>query len=365
MQLHLSTEGPKVAGPPRYLPEVSIILPFEPVISSKSELQQRLKKTVERVESELKANYSDDKATPVLIKLKNLVQSLNFYTRRSALAIFVSPTMGKVYYLDLPVNEKIIIDESFEIRDLIYSKQQLNHYLLLGLSGGSSKIYLGNCSSLILLKSNVPQTIHAYERDMPEKSGSFFDPNNHQEILLGNFLRHLDHGLSSILDAYPLPVFVLGPEKVLERFKRISRNEKSLVRFIVGDHEGASETEIRELMKPYIEDWRKLKEQAILLQIHQAVHGNKLEYGIKKVWQMATQKNCRLLLVENDFMYPAHHGPQLDNIRGEDLTQSNPYFLKDAVDEVMEKVLAAGGDVEFVSNDALKEYGRVALIRLY
>jgi hypothetical protein len=35
------------------------------------------------------------------------------------------------------------------------------------------------------------------------------------------------------------------------------------------------------------------------------------------------------------------------------------------VDVVMEKVLAGGGDVQFVEDGALKEYGRISLIRYY
>jgi hypothetical protein len=72
-----------------------------------------------------------------------------------------------------------------------------------------------------------------------------------------------------------------------------------------------------------------------------------------------------LLLVEKDFIYPAHQGAEPDSVYKEDLNMNNPFYIKDAVDDVMEKVLAAGGDVEFVSNGALKDYGHIALIRFY
>lgn len=365
MKTHLSKEEEAMIGATRYLPEVSIILPFEPVMSAKSELQHHLKIAVGKVETELLANYPSEKAAPVLAKLKNLIKNLNFNTRKKGLAIFVSPITEKVFYLDTPVNEKIIIDESFEIRDLVYNKKQLVQYLVLQLSGAFSKIYLGNCSTLLLLKSNTPQNIYAYERDMPEKAGNFSDPDKHKEVMLDNFLHHLDQGLTLILKAYPLPVFVMGPERVLGHFKKITRNEKSLVQFIHGNYLDASETEIREVMDPYLSDWQKVKEQASLLQLERAMSGNKLEYGIKQTWQAATQKNCHLLLVEKDFMYPAHQGAEPESISEEDLRLKNPFYIKDAVDGIIEKVLVAGGDVEFVSNDALKEYGRIALIKFY
>ena len=95
------------------------------------------------------------------------------------------------------------------------------------------------------------------------------------------------------------------------------------------------------------------------------MNDGKLVYGMKGVWEAATHKNCHLLIVEKDFMYPAHQGAHPDQIYKEDLTLNNPFYIKDAVDDVMEKVLEAGGDVEFVDNGVLKDYNHIALIRYY
>ena len=43
----------------------------------------------------------------------------------------------------------------------------------------------------------------------------------------------------------------------------------------------------------------------------------------------------------------------------------SPLFLKDAVDDVIEKVLASGGDVEFVDEGLLDQYGHIAVIEYY
>ena len=152
---------------------------------------------------------------------------------------------------------------------------------------------------------------------------------------------------------------------MLGHFKKITRNPKSLVEFIPGSYLAASEAELREVIQPYLKDRREIREKASLQQIEEALSEKKLEFGIKQVWQTATHKNCRLLLVEKDFMYPANQGSQPDSIYKEEVSSNNPFYIKDAVDDVIEKVLEAGGDVEFVSNGALKDYERIALIRFY
>ena len=84
-------EEKKVTDVPHYLPAVSIIQPFEPMMSLKSELELRLKHALDQVESELMANYPEDRALPVLLKLNWIIHNLNYNTHKKSVAIFVSP----------------------------------------------------------------------------------------------------------------------------------------------------------------------------------------------------------------------------------------------------------------------------------
>jgi len=351
-------------GEVKYLPAISIILPFEPVMSLKTELEYRLKRAMEKVETELMANYPVHTAVPVIVKLQNLIHQLNYNTHKKSIAIFVSPLVEKIYYLDIRVEEKIVIDESFEIRDLVYSKKQNIQYLVLLLSAERSKMYLGNCSKFVLIKSNAPDNIYAYKNDIAERVGNFSDPDKRKETLIDKFLHHMDEGLSIILKAYSLPVFVLGPERVLGHFKKITRNKEKLVQFIHGNYDEATEPEIRDALQPYINNWRKVKEQDLLQQLESAMNGKKLAIGIQDAWTSAAHKNSRLLVVEKDFVYPGQI-VNAETISPRDANANNPFYVKDAVDDVMEKVLQNGGDVEFVENGILKDYDRIALIQYY
>lgn len=113
MTIHLSDQEQEVFSAVKYLPTVSMVLPFEPTRPLKHELEHKLKIMRSNVESDLIQNYPVDKAMPVIVKLQNLIRNLNFNTPKKTLAIFVSPVVEKVFYLDFPVHEKIIIDESF------------------------------------------------------------------------------------------------------------------------------------------------------------------------------------------------------------------------------------------------------------
>jgi hypothetical protein len=365
MNTTLSPEIQEVINAVHYQPAISVIMPFEPKMGIKTELVQHLKLAADEAERKIREHYNDELATVVIQKLRNIIKNLNLNTYKKSIAIFVSPVFEKVLYLDIPVEQKIIIDESFEIRDLVYAKKEIHKYLVLLLSGKESKVYIGNSGTFIKVKSNVPDKAVAFEDDISERTANFSDPSHRKEVLLKKFLHQTDEGLSFLLQSYPLPVFIIGANKVLGYFKGLTQNEKNIAGYIHGNYEEATETELREVIKPYVDDWKKVKMEDLRRQMEKAANAGKLAIGIKDVWSHATQRRGRLLIVEKNFMFAALHGGSEDVIN----RLAGPYnqfsYIKDAVDDVIEKVLEHGGDVEFVDEDMLNDCGHIALIQYY
>jgi hypothetical protein len=340
-------------------------MPFEPKMNARTGLVWQLKLAVDTVSREIRKNYQDDLAELVIRKLKGITQNLNFSTLKRSIAIYVSPVYEKVLYLDIPVEERIIIDESFEIRDLVYAKKEAHEYLVLILSGKESKVYIGNSTSFIKVKSNVPDNKAAYENDIAEATANFSDPSYRKEVLLKKFLHQTDQGLIFLQQSFRLPIFVMGTHKVLGYFKALTKNEKSISGYVPGNYEEASQTELRDVIQPYVNDWKKVKLNDLRRQIEKAADMGKLVTGIKDVWKMAAQDRARLLVVEKTFMVAAQHWNSEEII----ISPEEPYnkfsYIKDAVDDIMEKVLQHGGDVEFVDEWMLKDYGHIVLIQYY
>ena len=349
----------------KYLPCISLIMPFEPKMGLKKELDYKLKIAADKIEKELEANYPAEKTLPVLKKLHKVINELNYNTHKKTIAIFISPLIEKVYYLDMPVEEKIIIDESFEIRDLIYSKKEIHKYLLAVLSSKWTKIYLGNTIHFIRVTSNVPDNIEAYKNDIGEKIANFSDENKRKEILLDKFLMHTDNGLSLLLNAYKLPLFVMGTTKTLGHFKSITHNSKHVIDYIPGNFEEKTEAEFHSTMTPYLNNWKIVLQKRVKNQIEDAMDHKKLAVGIQEVWKAASQKRGRLLIVEKNYIYPAQLGSSLENISKKDDVVKNAFYIKDAVDDIIEKVLSSGGDVEFVDEGILKDYNKIELIEYF
>jgi peptide subunit release factor 1 (eRF1) len=118
-------------------------------------------------------------------------------------------------------------------------------------------------------------------------------------------------------------------------------------------------------MQPYLENWKKVDQKRILKQLDASLGQKRLVFGINQVWKAAVERKGRLLVVEKDFVYPAELSGTTEAIQPRDETLQHPFYIRDAVDDIIEKVLSTGGDVEFVEPGVLSEYQKIALIEYY
>lgn len=342
-------------------PSVSIILPFEPKMSVHRDLEYQLQRSVARVEKKLLANYTFETARPVIDKLHALVKNVDFTTYKRSIAIFVSPAIEKVYYLDFPVEERIVIDESLEIRELVYSKKEIQKFLLLVLTESNSKVFLGNTRQFFRIVSNTPENIAPIKDCMPEGLKVSSDTDR-KATMFDKFFRQVDAGIGHIISAYSLPLLVMGTDNIIEIFRRITQHSDQVIEFIPGNFEDSTEAEIREIVSPYIADWKKIKQKDLLSQLAHAKAMNRLTLGIQKIWKDATARKGRLLIVEKNYMCPDHQSDRADVIYPVRDGMQTESFIKDAVDDILERMLQSGGDVEFVDDGVLGAYQRIALI---
>src|SRR5208282_1687266 len=93
---------------------------------------------------------------------------------------------------------------------------------------------------------------------------------------------------------------------------------------------------------PVFKSGSTLKRTRALVRLNEAVSVNRHASGIDQVWRACFENRCQTLLVETGFEYPADLSPEGDRLL--------PYgghgavAMDDAVDELIERVIAGGGD---------------------
>lgn len=361
----LSTEIRDVLDAVHYRPALSVILPIETEVSLQKEMAHRLKVTADKAERELRQYYPDEQSSLVMQKFRNLITALDIPLNKKGIAIYVSPLFEKVLYLDCPVTEKLIVDESFEIRDLLYSAKEDVKYILLILSAMESKVFRGDLSSLRPLESNIPKSASIYMNDLPERVSNFSDMGDHKQILIDKFLYHIDEELGNLLNEQPLPILVLGAERILGQFKKLSKHTGSVMAYVAGNYESATIAELRGLTQPLIRYYRISQQQELLGHLDDMASQHRLSTGILQVWQDAQQGKGQMLVVERSYRFAAQHGPEPSLIEAAEEPYDHFAYIRDAVDDLIEMLLANGGDVTFTEDGALEQFDHIALIKYY
>ena len=326
-----------------HTPSVCLVLPFEPQLYDKSTITCRLKTMLAKAEGRLLQLYSTHKAIPVLTRIQQLITGINYSNYRKGIAILASPYASKLFYLDFPVTETIRTGEYLTIREVVKAKSKAIQYLVMVLGNHWASTYIGTSGGLTCIKQN---------REPGDPASGY---NN-------NFLQRIDQGLGFMLDAYPLPVFILGQEPILEQFKHITVHTDHIIGYLPGNFDTSNETAILMTLQPELHHWNTHKHRFLLKKLYKAHQDGKLSCGIKEVWNTATHRRGQLLVVEENFMSPGRIEREKEDAYAFTRPADDPYYMKDLVDDIIEKVLKDGGDVEFVEQGTLSNFQHIALI---
>jgi len=330
-------------------PSATLLLPYNPKMMSRQETDRLLRNALSTAEKKLMEAHPAESVLPIVRKLQQLIRTLNGSTHKVSVVIFVSDEYSKVLYLDMAVEERVLVDEPFLLRDIADHKAGSRDYLIMLLSARESRMYLNDSQGMKLIKSNSPQNVYAYLNEVPERAGNFSDPDSRREVMLNKFLHHMDQGLGAVLKVYPLPVFVIAADRVAGHFSRLTQHDHQIAGYIHKDGIDAREGDLKTMLEPYLADWRATKSQMLLRQLEKAAQAGKLACGIHEARKAAACRNTRLVIVGEEQYHP----------------DSSGFYSTDGIDNLVEKVLEAGGEIEKMDRALLGDYGPVAVIKYY
>jgi hypothetical protein len=173
----------------------------------------------------------------------------------------------------------------------------------------------------------------------------------------------VDDALASIQKEDHLPVVVVGVDRYLAFYQEITKDPDAIVGFVAGSHDAPNPSTLGKLVWPVFKAGTTLKRTRALVRLDEAVSANRHASGIDQVWRAAYEKRCQTLLVETGFEHPADLAPPGDRLLP--YSGRGAAALDDAVDEVIEKILADGGEVFFYEPGVLDLHQRIAAVLRY
>jgi Bacterial archaeo-eukaryotic release factor family 3 len=122
----------------------------------------RFRNLVKAMEESLRQKYPTREVQPLLAPFQALAGDHDFWNHTlDGLAVLGAPGMFRVYRLQRPVAELVVVADSFHTKPLMRILQSADRYQVLGLSRGEIKLFEGNRDALdeVELARGVPRTI--------------------------------------------------------------------------------------------------------------------------------------------------------------------------------------------------------------
>ena len=186
------------------------------------------------------------------------------------------------------------------------------------------------------------------------------EPSTTKPAAVTSFFRQVDQALGTHLRLHPAPLVLVGAERTLAEFQRVSRNTGRLAGTVTGNLTSAPLTELVPRIRTVLERYLSSRQQEALALIERRRSRNKLVDGVAAAWLAARTERPEMLSVEEGFVFPARISDDGDFLVAAQDTD-HPDVIDDAVDELIEPVLQRGGWVAFVDDRALAEHDRVVL----
>ncbi len=266
-----------------------------------------------------------------------------------ALALFIDDTGIRVLHLPVAVEDRVVIDPTFATRDVVRAVQSNPAFLLLHLDHRSANLY------------------HYNQKYLEPQLSSFFPALREGRIRAGRdperqraFLRTVDVGLSRHLAAANLPVALVGGQRVVGEFLRLTRNGARVAGIARGIHSRPQLAELEDIGRTVMSDHVADLNAAAHDTLNARLRAQRAIGGLLGCWHAAATGKPELLVVEQHFAMPARTVADGRYVEPSD-DGEDPDVIDDAVDDLIETVLQNGGFVSVVPDGTLRQHGRVAM----
>ena len=184
-----------------------------------------------------------------------------------------------------------------------------------------------------------------------------------EEIRFKEFYQKAD----KLLNQYVIsdsPIILLGVQKDIAWFKKISIHAKNLIHTIDGNYDYLNKKLLADITWPEMFEHFQHHRDLLIKELEEKTGGHLVVSGIQNVWQATKDGKAFKLLVEKDFRKSGFVTD--DGYQFHERSTEKPYkIVTDAVDDIMEMVLESGGQVFLTDNHLLKDYQHIALITRY
>jgi hypothetical protein len=345
-------------------PSISLLAPTHRTSPANKRDRIVVKNLVAEAQKRLAGEFKKREVAKVLQNLTKLVDRIDWEHSLDGLAIFASKDDATAIDLPFTVKPRLVIDATFATRDLVFTLNRAIRYRVLVLTEKPTRLFDATTNVLTEVTTKPFPMVHkgpGGASRLPGGQGinrSAVRDESHRQ-----FFRQVDEALAVIQKDDRLPIVVVGVDRYLAFFHEVTQDPDAIIGVVDGSYDNPNPAALGKLVWPVFKAGSTLRRTKALVRLKEAVSINRHASGIIQVWRAAFEKRVQILLVETDFSYPANLSP--DGSLLVPYEGKGPKAFDDAVDEVIEKVLADGGEVFFYEPGVLDLHQKIAAVLRY
>jgi hypothetical protein len=347
-------------------PSITIFAPMLQALPEKLQNPLHLKNLISQAIDKLLQEFKKREIEQLIQKLEDLEASINWHTIQKGIIMCINADMAEIYHINFPIKEKVVIDKTFAIREILFGLQRAPRYWVLGLSTKPARLFLGNGPVIHEVDGEFPFDLHyeVYDDkakqavDSGARGAAYFD--DFQE----HFIRKLDQALKEPFSGNNFPIILLGTEKNRALFMEVSPFKQRVIAQHEGDVAKSHVEQIAQIAYPLMQEQLKKQAEAVRKHFIEKVGTPLHAFSMREVWRVAHEKRVHILLVEKGFTFFGKINPENpENFVEYD--NAEPAGVEDLVDYLIHEVINTGGDVVFVEPGTLKDYQQIGAILRY
>lgn len=336
-------------------PAVTITLDTSRIGAENDRARIVLRGLVEDVTGRLTEELGQRGASDLIEGIESQVAGIDWERTEEGLAIYVSEDVAETHPLPYSPDDLATIDGSFRLRELVDATRYPRVWVVV-LSEQPAKLFKGDVQGLAEVRA------HGFPFTFPGEAGrQDRDAGSAQrDARYERYFRDVAAGLRAALTEDDLPVILVGIERYLAFFAKATGDADEIVGAATGSYDWASANVIAERVAPAIEAYLQRAETDAKAKLEAAIGGNRVARGLEDAWTAAWQGRGELLVIERGLQVSAVVSDDGQAIRSpEDGADDDESLRDDVASDLVEQVLALGGEVVFV--DDLSSYDGAAL----
>lgn len=355
---------------------ISIIVPAHRLSPERRTDRERLEKAIQRAKGYLMANYSQDEIKPLVKAIDELYSRLDFNHNEEGIGLFVAPGIRQLVQFFFPVKEKVMVGESFDIRDLLYQEYYAGPYIVLMLNEKEARLFQARSNALEEVHdARFPKKHEAqYEYQRPvygsaNGKNAFTksiekDKSQLEEIRYESFLKLVDDALSNYVTG-DTPLIITGAQKDLAYFNKVTRHVENIAGLLPGNYAHLSINELGKMTWNIMKSFLNVVKQKEIGELEGRTGNRNCLTGILDIWEAVQEGRGLKLLVEKDYAMAGFLKKDNDYQLYLHPPKEPHRILPDAINSLIETVLEKNGKVILLENKSLQAYQRMALVTRY